>query len=275
MAKQQQFKTKMNVFSTDNTGRSGLMYAWDLGHNNTVEYLLRNVYSEYKHDAESLENLLINKKDNSRNALHSCAAHGNDEAIDKLFAFCPGVCKTLCNVGDDKFGMTPFFTACYHNKLECAKKLITSKNVNMGDKDGFSPFYGAVFNGNDKITNFLCNNSKYEVDITKEDLNLAVEKGYTTIVCQILLREMQRKNIANVDGLKKCNILSLSMVDEWLIKSHSNNSLGLFSFLTRLKEFGLKKENKFSYIKTLLNINTHKVKNDATGQYEKMRKGTY
>ena len=266
MSKQQHFKIKINVFTTDNQGRSGLIMACLFGHNKMVEYLLENAYDE-----KSLKNLLTNKK-NNQNALHYCAESGNDEAIDKLFAFCPDVCKTLRNVGDQD-GDTPFFNACYYNKLECAKKLITLKNVNMRDKNGWSPFSGAIRQGNDKITNFLCNSEEFEVDISKEDLDLAVEKGDLRILCQILSKEIKINNIFDISGLKKDSILSLSMVDEWLNVCLSNNNLGLYSFLTKLKEFGLKKENKFSYIKTLLNINREKIKNDVSGEDEKMRKG--
>ena len=272
MKKQQHFKTKLNVFTTDNKGRSGLIMACKNGHNKMVEYLLKNAYSKYKHDEKSLENLLTIQK-NNENALHLCAQSGNDEAIDKLFAFCPDVCKTLHNVGDED-GQTPFYDACYYNKLECAKKLITLKNVNMRDKNGRSPFSVAIEQGNDKITNFLCNSEEFKVDIEKDDSELAVEKGHTRILCQILSRKIAINNITDIDGLKKHNILSLSMVDSWLNVCLSNGNLGLFSFLTKLQEFGLKKENKFSYIKTLLNINTQKIQNDVSGQYEKMRKGT-
>ena len=56
--------------------------------------------------------------------------HGNISSSDEygqiaLFAFCRGVCERLWNVVDDKYGWTPFFRACYYNKLECVKKLIT------------------------------------------------------------------------------------------------------------------------------------------------------
>ena len=66
MKKQQHFKTHINLFTTDNKGRSGLIMACLTGHNKMVEYLFKNVYSKYKHDEKSLENLLTNKKNNQK-----------------------------------------------------------------------------------------------------------------------------------------------------------------------------------------------------------------
>ena len=178
--------------------------------------------------------------------------------------------KAALNFTDDK-GRTPFWIACSKNYLECAKKFITPENVYMRDKDGVTPMLHAITNGLNKIVNFLDDN---KVHIIQEDLITAVKRGNIAIVCQLLLTQIRRYNLKDVDELEKRKILNSEIIDEWLNICDKCEMSGLFAFLTKLKDYGLNgQKNKFSYIKALLTMNSDNTKYDVDSKYQMMRKG--
>lgn len=267
LSRQKDFDTKLDIIATANHGINAFVAACYNNQNNIVDYLLKNVFSD--RDSDNVDELLVNKK-NNKTALHFCAQAGNAAAIDKLFEFYPKICKEHCN-SCDSLGQTPFLKACYNNRLECAKKLMTKENINVADNNKRTPFEYAIRNGHDRITNFLCN----DVKITAEHCQLSVKNGHTTILCQLLLAQMDRNNTQDIEGLLNNEILNEKMVNEWLDICHKQGNSGLAAFLTKLKENGLKQKNSFAYIKTLLTMNSDETRNDIGSLYDAMRKGMY
>lgn len=257
----------------DNNGCNGLMRACASNHSDVVSYLLNNVYNDLENDEK--EQLLYNKQ-NGNTAILECAIVGNVKSIELLFEFCQEACEKHCNVRN-KSGRTPFWYACKHNRLKCAEKVITRENVNMADNGDQAPLYVAVEGGHDKMTNLLCGQDKYDADVTNIHLKLAVEKGNTIILCQLLLARIRRMNINDISQLqdKKNGILNDTVADEWLNICHKKGNLGLYSFLTKLKKNGLDKKNGFDYIKALLTMSSDddKNKDGVDILYTRMRKG--
>lgn len=289
MSMQSHFKTKIDSFATSKSGMNGLTHACKNNHIDIVRYLLNDVYGGIN-DIKKAQQILYNQEKN-RNAFYYIAYWDNVEMIEEIDKFCCGIGnnkqeailfhKDMCNTRSDDTASTPFIIACEKNSLECVRQLITQENVNMANSHRASPLYQAIGHGNDQIVKFLCENDDFTVDITKDDLNLCVETGSTTILCLLLLGQMKQKNVSGVESLNKYGILNVDIVNEWLQKCGNKENWAMYGFLTKLKEKGLSGRNRdnqysaFSNISRLLTMTGQTgAKNDNTDSYNLMRKGT-
>ena len=148
----------------------------------------------------------------------------------------------------------------------------------------------SIATDNELICKYLCNlilskNNSVNYKISENDINYAIAYGRIEILCLLLSTMIKIVNnnyndnsmnneINSIKQLSQYGILNSNLIDEWLNECKLNNNSALYSFLTKLNENGLKKNN-FYYFLLLLNKNSGNGNDEIDTLYKQLRKGMF
>ena len=156
---------------------------------------------------------------------------------------------------------------------------MTDENVNYTNENGWTLFDAAMKFGHNTTVDYLRNKLGDGLKFAQSSVNVAVSRGQTDLVCSLILLQIKQNNIHSMTQLKKSKFFNKKIVETWLSPNHLScpRNSGLYSFLTRLNEVGLKKDKQLNYIISMLSQSqqdaTNETQNEVNQLYDKMRHG--
>ncbi|XP_066540932.1 ankyrin repeat and protein kinase domain-containing protein 1 [Hoplias malabaricus] len=159
-------------------------------------YLVKKDFGSFKNTLRKEHVSMLFRDNNS--LLHYAATSGDIESVRMVLSLGAAVnCQSLK-------GYTPLIVALLHKFYDICSLLIHhGADVNLGDKDLWSPLHFAVQGGDDRAVRLLLNN-KATADAKDKDgwtpLHLATQNGHESVVRHLLPRFNSINDQENLNG---------------------------------------------------------------------------